>query len=883
MEDKKLNAGRVGLTMKGAWNASQSYEKLNCVSHNGRSWAAKKNVSAGVEPSAANSEFWQMMSDRGEQGIQGPVGPQGNSAYVKDGVVNKFELVNNLTQGGETAALSAEQGKILKTELTELETEVEFIGQGLKMSEEMLKQGAPTYSESITVSTKGNIKVLPSRKYKFDNVDDILIAVYETKESGAVELMKWMEAINEYTTSSNAVAVQFGFRKSDLSDITPASIAAIGITMRDEDAITILREEINSSDERIIELEKRSDFLGNGYPLMLEMLKQGMPTYPDANSVHTIPIDVKASRKYIFNNVHNLLVSVYEVDSAGNSTIKVWKQEINDYDTTDSANAVIMAFTSKAASALTPNAVYEMGISIQDASANSILKEEIGEIHDNITTSPYVIEEYPACWVRAEDGAIISATDIHYAVKYSVDGLKMVRVKGMWYGSNVAAIAFFNKEGTYLPQYTINAINTEVITTLESAVPSEASYALSCSSRSFLPIVETNEVGRTLNAMSKSLSGSMGFCKKSIMSGVTKSEVYPISHCVDYHHLFIDKIYEGSQVTIPCQSLFDVAVAASLGFKMIEANVLLTSDGVAVTGHSIGGSVLQTLTDLNGNEVDVDVSAITFADLRANYRYKSVFSQYRTPITSLEEFLIECKRYNLTPFVQCVSDSVIALVESIVGKRYVAYNATRKQTDVTIYEYKRGTIDELVARCKDVGAPYILGVHAENLNAFTDAEIQDLLTKVHAEGCWLGWAGCYHSVEESLRFRRLGLDFSGSGWDVPDFSEGNEVKAIGNSIVGFSAFKGGYVESDDKALLNKEKDIQLYLEQKSIISKASLHIHFKGDIGITFGKINDRIISDGLKGITLTSVIENSSPELYIYAYNDAEIYSINYVVDSIL
>lgn len=123
MEDKSINAGKVGLTMGGDWKSSESYEKLTCVSHNGRSWAAKKNVSAGVEPSAANSEFWQMMSDRGEQGIQGPVGPQGNSAYVKDGVVNKFELVNNLTQGGEAAALSAEQGKILKAELTELESE----------------------------------------------------------------------------------------------------------------------------------------------------------------------------------------------------------------------------------------------------------------------------------------------------------------------------------------------------------------------------------------------------------------------------------------------------------------------------------------------------------------------------------------------------------------------------------------------------------------------------------------------------------------------------------------------------------------------------------------------------------------------------------------
>lgn len=117
MEDKSINAGKVGLTMGGDWKSSESYEKLTCVSHNGRSWAAKKNVSAGVEPSEANSAFWQLMSDRGVQGIQGPVGPQGNSAFDGIGV----EIVNNLTQGGQSAVLSAEQGKVLKTELTELE------------------------------------------------------------------------------------------------------------------------------------------------------------------------------------------------------------------------------------------------------------------------------------------------------------------------------------------------------------------------------------------------------------------------------------------------------------------------------------------------------------------------------------------------------------------------------------------------------------------------------------------------------------------------------------------------------------------------------------------------------------------------------------------
>ena len=57
--------------------------------------------------------------DTGPRGLQGPQGLQGNSGYT--GAANELQIVNNLTDGGETAALSAEQGKILKSELTELQ------------------------------------------------------------------------------------------------------------------------------------------------------------------------------------------------------------------------------------------------------------------------------------------------------------------------------------------------------------------------------------------------------------------------------------------------------------------------------------------------------------------------------------------------------------------------------------------------------------------------------------------------------------------------------------------------------------------------------------------------------------------------------------------
>ena len=119
---KKINLGKVGITTEGAYDPSKAYEKLSCVTYNHESWVSTKDVPAGNAPDNA-SPFWQKMSARGEQGIQGPVGPQGNSAFDGNGV----EIVNNLTQGGEAAVLSAEQGKILKNEVTELSTSIESI------------------------------------------------------------------------------------------------------------------------------------------------------------------------------------------------------------------------------------------------------------------------------------------------------------------------------------------------------------------------------------------------------------------------------------------------------------------------------------------------------------------------------------------------------------------------------------------------------------------------------------------------------------------------------------------------------------------------------------------------------------------------------------
>lgn len=106
---------------------------------------------------------------QGEKGDKGDIGPQGNSGY--QGVVGELEVVNNLTQGGEAAVLSAEQGKVLKGELTELSAETA----SLYYSDGRVAAGGDEL-ESDTLSRTGYIPVKKGdvissyiyRIYKFD-------------------------------------------------------------------------------------------------------------------------------------------------------------------------------------------------------------------------------------------------------------------------------------------------------------------------------------------------------------------------------------------------------------------------------------------------------------------------------------------------------------------------------------------------------------------------------------------------------------------------------------------------------------------------------------------------------------------------------------------
>lgn len=66
--------GRVSIRLKGEYNSTTDYEKLDIVSYNGSSYACLKDC-VGVLPT--DTTYWQVLAEKGEQGIQGIQGVQG--------------------------------------------------------------------------------------------------------------------------------------------------------------------------------------------------------------------------------------------------------------------------------------------------------------------------------------------------------------------------------------------------------------------------------------------------------------------------------------------------------------------------------------------------------------------------------------------------------------------------------------------------------------------------------------------------------------------------------------------------------------------------------------------------------------------------------------
>ena len=165
------------------YDPNKEYEEYSLVQFEGSSYIALKYVPINKYPS--NSYYWLLFAKKGEQGLQGNSGYQGN--------IDELEIVNNLTQGGETAALSAEQGKLLNEKKVDKEKGKQLSTEDFTTLLKNKLEGLNNYNDrelrSIisTIENRLNVLIDTSTSEAIDNFKEIVAFLENIEDSTTLE------------------------------------------------------------------------------------------------------------------------------------------------------------------------------------------------------------------------------------------------------------------------------------------------------------------------------------------------------------------------------------------------------------------------------------------------------------------------------------------------------------------------------------------------------------------------------------------------------------------------------------------------------------------------------------------------------------------------
>lgn len=345
-----------------------------------------------------------------------------------------------------------------------------------------------------------------------------------------------------------------------------------------------------------------------------------------------------------------------------------------------------------------------------------------------------------------------------------------------------------------------------------------------------------------------------------------------------YSHIFIDKIAADSKVIIPCQSVYDVQIAARLGFKVIEANAHESATpGKYIVMHGVRGRLGDQVVRRDGTSAaDVVIRETPFDVLMSDFVYRSEYPKYRTHITSLEEFLLECRKYNLTPLVSHVDAKQVEFIRSVMGDDFIMYWGTREETSGPILEYwSYKSKEQILGRCRYLKAPYIYCMG--NTYDFTDEELEDICREVHKLGCHIAFAGCYENPVRSEKLLSLGFDFSASGWDINEISDSNICNLAAD--LDFKEFKTrGKVRENVLYLADGQTITPPSVPKGEFLSGGSLHIMFKGRIHVEMGDyIHHTYESDGGRSTWISTYFMEQAPYFTLTAEGPVEVFNMTW------
>lgn len=353
---------------------------------------------------------------------------------------------------------------------------------------------------------------------------------------------------------------------------------------------------------------------------------------------------------------------------------------------------------------------------------------------------------------------------------------------------------------------------------------------------------------------------------------------FPLAEKFYMDHTLIDMIgqYTSDNAIIPSESIAQVNMSHRLGFNMIEANIHETSDGKYIVGHGEQGKFGWAFYHIDGT---TDISNIAFSSvtldwIKTNVRFKSIYPKYRVAPPTLQEFLGECKKHQLIPYVTADTSNLVNEIEKIVGKNnYIAYNGNRSITSACISTWRSyATPMEIISHCESFGRPYMYGM--ANVDSFTDDELREIIGMLHQKGYFISSA--YTTQKSANRLLDLGFDACAATYQIPDFQSGNICNL--KADIDFNDFVTNGIVSNNVLNLQNGQTVASGPLALVFLGGGSLRIRYSGTMKLTFGRgsSNLEIDSNGDERWFSTYFLDEA-PTFTMEAIGNVSIYSIDY------
>lgn len=342
-------------------------------------------------------------------------------------------------------------------------------------------------------------------------------------------------------------------------------------------------------------------------------------------------------------------------------------------------------------------------------------------------------------------------------------------------------------------------------------------------------------------------------------------------------HLFVNKT--GNNIVIPSESIYHVRISRRLGYRVMELNTRVTSDGVLFVHHLANGKFGQYFHHVDGETdiANIMANTVTWQWILDNVRYNSHIERFRTAPSTLETMLRECKQQNIIPLVERVGNA-LQVADEIMGKdNYIAHGATREQAPTaTIIRWNQTltTKQDIVDYCDAIGTPLIYAIG--NPTSFTDEQLADITATLHDKGYMMGTS---YNDYWWYKYRRFGFDFDSAQMLMNRIECGNICNY--QSIFGYNNFTytnanvaNGELTYTAGGTLSPNIDSTVYQ-----LSGFDLEIVYNGRI--TFPQVGEfngvTINSDGATPIYLSVPIINGSPKITLTVAKDTVIKDVKF------